>query len=87
MEARQGREGESIPVPLPIKSAARGLQNFLSRAATPPPSTPRAVGCEEGTRGDDAAEELTIGRLENKHVTGELKAAYDMEENRSHADG
>ncbi len=46
-----------------------------------------AVGCEEGTRGDDAADELTVGRLENKQVTGELKAAYSVVENRSHADG
>ena len=28
-----------------------------------------------------------FGRLKNKHVTGELKAAYDTVANRSNADG
>ncbi len=41
-----------------------------------------AVGGEEGTRGDDAAEELTVGCLENKQVTSELKAAYSVVKNR-----
>jgi len=45
-----------------------------------------AVGGEEGTRGRDA-EELTVGCLENKHVTVEQKAAYHTAENRLDADG